>query len=91
MYSNASKLCYGLFWYLKETNAAEIATNRDQKFISEQNVVVNGSVVGTLRAMKPPQRMQFSSLDAQCTNKNISFKNIRVDHGCFLSPTHSNS
>ena len=28
---------------------------------------------------------------AQCTNKNISFKNIRVGHGCLLSPTHSNS
>ena len=25
------------------------------------------------------------------TNKNISFKNIRVGHGCLLSPTHSNS
>ena len=28
---------------------------------------------------------------AQCTNKNISFKNIRVGRGCLLSPTHSNS
>ena len=28
---------------------------------------------------------------AQGTNKNISFKNIRVGHGCLLSPTHSNS
>ena len=33
--------------------------------------------------------MQFTY--AQCTNKNISFKNIRVGRGCLLSPTHSNS
>ena len=27
----------------------------------------------------------------QCTNKNISFKNIQVGRGCLLSPTHNNS
>ena len=31
------------------------------------------------------------STHAQGINKNISFKNIRVGHGCLLSPTHSNS
>ena len=51
--------CYGLFCYLNEAYAAEMATNRDQEFISGQKVVVNGSVAGTVTAMQPPQREQF--------------------------------
>ena len=31
------------------------------------------------------------STHAQGTNKNISFKSIRVGRGCLLSPTHSTS
>ena len=31
------------------------------------------------------------STHAQGTNKNISFKNIRVGRGCLLSQTHSTS
>ena len=55
--------CYGLFCYLNEAYAAEMATNRDQEFISGQKVVVNGSVTGTVTAMQPPQREQFPALN----------------------------
>ena len=49
--------CIGLFCYLNEAYAAEMATNRDQDFISCQKVIISGSVAGTVTAVK-----QFSSL-----------------------------
>ena len=54
--------CIGLFCFLNEEYAAEMASNRDREFISGQKVVVNGSVAGTVTVTQPPQRKQFSLL-----------------------------
>ena len=40
---------------------------------------------------EPGTRHMHSSHMRSVTNKNISFKNIRVGRGCLLSPPYSNS